>query len=129
MEEKGKLKKAATILVVIGLIYAVAPDPLPGPIDDILVNVVTMSIACILRAIEKKAATSTSKVFGTAKSKVDKCTEACVQNGKMSQESAEKVCAVTSEMQQRLEKNTNETLESTSSTIGEALTRKITGFK
>lgn len=129
MEEKGKLKKAATILVVVGLIYAVAPDPLPGPIDDILVNAVTMSIACILRAIEKKAATSTGKVFDTAKAKVDKCAEACVQNGKMSQKNKERVCATTSEMQQRLEKSTNETLKSTGSAIGEVLTRKITGFK
>lgn len=129
MEEKGKLKKAATILIVVGLIYAVAPDPLPGPIDDILVNAVTMSIACILHAIEKKAAAGTSKVFGTAKAKVDKCTEACVQNGKMSQESGERICTATSEMQQRLEKSTNETLKSTSSALGGALTRKITGFK
>lgn len=129
MEEKGKLKKAATILIVVGLIYAVAPDPLPGPIDDILVNAVTMSIACILHAIEKKAAAGTSKVFGTAKAKVDKCTEACVQNGKMSQESKERICTATGEMQQRLEKSTDETLKSTSSVLSEALTRKITGFK
>ena len=129
MEEKGKLKKAATILIVVGLIYAVAPDPLPGPIDDILVNAVTMSIACILHAIEKKAAAGTSKVFGTVKAKVDKCTEACVQNGKMSQESKERICTATSEVQQRLEKSTDETLKSTSSALGEALTRKITGFK
>lgn len=129
MEEKGKLKKATTTLIVVGLIYAVAPDPLPGPIDDVLVNAVTMSIAFILHAIEKKAASGTSKVFGAAKAKVDKCTEACVQNGKMSQESKERICAATSEMQQRLEKSTDETLKSTSSTLGEALTRKITGFK
>ena len=47
----------------------------------------------------------------------------------MSQESKERICAATSEMQQRLENSTDETLKSTSGALGEALTRKITGFK
>lgn len=40
--------KASIILVVVGLIYAIAPDPLPGPIDDLALNLILDIVAFLI---------------------------------------------------------------------------------
>ncbi|MCR5124066.1 MAG: hypothetical protein K6B43_02620 [Treponema sp.] len=38
-EERSKKR---WIIIAIGIIYAIMPDLIPGPIDDIIVNIVTL---------------------------------------------------------------------------------------
>ena len=42
------MKNAGIILIIFGIVYAVAPDVIPGPVDDILVNAVTVCLAMFI---------------------------------------------------------------------------------
>lgn len=91
-------KKAATILIVIGVVYAIAPDLLPGPIDDIVVNAITILLAAALNKLQDKA----EQII---QNKVDK--------GEIKEEHAEKM---------------KSTVSTINTTVKNETTKKLSGF-
>lgn len=59
MKDKSKV---CAVIIGVGLVYAILPDPVPGPIDDLAVNCMTCIIAWLTVAAQKKINDVASKV-------------------------------------------------------------------
>ncbi len=129
MKEKGRLKRIATVLIVVGIIYAIAPDPVPGPIDDIVVNAITLGISYILRRCEQKITKGVSTVLDSVNTKVDEVVDANVTAGKMSEETAGKVRSAAEKVQKETETTVRSAVNTTCNVLENSATQKITGFK
>lgn len=54
MGEKTKKPHSPLFFIVIGLIYAINPFDVPGPIDDMIVNIITSGLALHAMLVCKK---------------------------------------------------------------------------
>lgn len=65
-ENSMKKKKLATTLVLLGVLYAILPDPIPGPFDDLLLNVVLDVIAFVVAVRSMKTGSSTDDAIANS---------------------------------------------------------------
>lgn len=68
MEQKKSM--LPTILVIIGLVYLIWPIDVPGPIDDLLINAITLTVAYFISKAQKKVCETTEKVSNTVQEKI-----------------------------------------------------------
>ena len=50
-----KKSKVPSILIGVAIVYTVCPDLVPGPIDDLIVDVICITISTIMSKAEQKA--------------------------------------------------------------------------
>lgn len=113
-DEKKKMCGISMILIVAGIVYLIWPIDIPGPIDDIAVNVLTISLAALINVLQRKASDTASAISANLQSKLD----AKVISGEISGNTAMSI------------KNTIQSAEQTSQSIikssGDAAQQKIT---
>lgn len=122
------INATSIICLAIGAIYSIAPDPIPGPIDDAIIDVVLFIVAKILNKGKGVAKAGASKFIGFAKRKVNNAMDARVAKGKITAEKAADVKNKTEQLQERAEAGISNTIDRTCDALGDSATRKITSF-
>lgn len=122
------INATSIICLAIGAIYSIAPDPIPGPIDDAIIDIVLFIVAKILNKGKGVAKAGASKVLGFAKRKVNNTVDARVAKGKITAEKAAEVRSKADQLQERAEVAVDNAIDSTCDALGDSATRKITSF-
>ena len=98
-DENEKIKKPSSItivLAIIGIVYTISPDPIPGPIDDALLDVTLYIIACAVRKGKHAATEASSSAFKNLYAGFSKWLHGKAAEGKMKNSTAEKADAIAS---------------------------------
>ena len=98
-DENEKIKKPSCItivLAVIGIVYTISPDPIPGPIDDALLDVTLYIIARAISKGKHAATKASSSAFKNLYAGFSNWLHGKAASGKMKNSTAEKADAIVS---------------------------------